>query len=146
MRPVRFLTSSVGLVVALSARLLGAQQPATGGATFSCATPDSVAIRGLQRLPDADVRSDLGITPKSTISGRQVTQALKNLYATNAFEPNATASCAVIDGKNVLVFTVTERRILSEVSVVGPTKVSRSDVKDRVDLLIGKPIDPAQVA
>ncbi len=146
MRPVRFLTVSVGLVVAVSARLLGAQQPSSGNVTPACATPDSIAIRGLSRIPDADVRTDLGIAPKSTVNSRVLTQALKNLYATNSFESNATATCEVIDGKSLLVFNVTERRILSEVSVVGANKVSRSDVKDRVDLLIGKPIDPAQVA
>ncbi len=146
MRPARFLTASVGVVVAISAHQLGAQQSSQAAASGPCATPDSVAFRGLSRIPEGDVRADIGITPKSTISGRIVTQALKNIYATNNFEPDATATCEVIAGKNVLVFNLTERRILSEVSVVGASKVSPSSVKDRVDLLIGKPINPAQVA
>ena len=37
-------------------------------------------------------------------------------------------------------------RVLSDVKVVGPDRVSLNSVRDRVDLLIGKPIDPAQVA
>ncbi|HEV8496775.1 MAG TPA: hypothetical protein VGQ56_07940 [Gemmatimonadaceae bacterium] len=77
--------------------------------------PDSIAIRGLSGLRDADVRSVLGITPRTPISGAVVTQALKNLYATNSFEPNATTTCEVIGGKSVLVFNVTERH--SETSV-----------------------------
>ncbi len=97
-----------------------------GAPTGPCATPDSIAIRGSSRLPDADVRSDLGITPKSTISGQVVTQALKTLYATNNFEANGTATCEIIGGKSVLAFNVTERRILGEVSAAGPNKVSRS--------------------
>jgi outer membrane protein insertion porin family len=145
MRPARFLTGVISLVVAASA--VHAQQPSSTQATTGpCATPDSVAFRGLSRIPEGDVRSDVGITPKSAISGRQVTQALKNLYATNNFEPNGTAVCDTIGGKTVLIFNLTERRILSDVSVVGPQKVSLSSVKDRVDLLIGKPINPAQVA
>ena len=55
-------------------------------------------------------------------------------------------TCETIAGKAVLVFNVHERRILSDVKVTGADKVSPSSVKDRVDLLIGKPIDPAQVA
>jgi beta-lactamase regulating signal transducer with metallopeptidase domain len=81
-----------------------------GAATGPCASPDSIAIRGLSRIPDADARSDLGITPKSTINGALVTQSLKNLYATNNFEANGTATCEIIGGKSVLVFNVTERR------------------------------------
>jgi outer membrane protein insertion porin family len=137
----------IGVVAALPA--VRAQQPssaAASAATGPCATPDSVAFRGLSRIPEGDVRSDIGITPKSTISGRIVTQALKNLYATNNFEANGTATCDTIGGKTVLIFNLTERRILSEVSVVGAEKVSASSVKDRVDILIGKPINPAQVA
>src|SRR5215831_16677598 len=142
MRPASFLASLIGVVVAIPA--VRAQQPSA--ATGTCATPDSVAFRGLSRIPEGDVRSDVGIAPKTAISSRVVTQALKNLYATNNFEPNATASCETINGKTVLVFTLTERRILSEVSVVGAEKVSPSSVKDRVDVLIGKPINPSQVA
>src|SRR6476661_5448376 len=147
MRPARLLASLIGVVAALPA--VRAQQPssaAASAATGPCATPDSVAFRGLSRIPEGDVRSDIGITPKSTISGRIVTQALKNLYATNNFEANGTATCDTIGGKSVLIFNLTERRILSEVSVVGAEKVSASSVKDRVDILIGKPINPAQVA
>jgi hypothetical protein len=80
-----------------------------GAATGPCSTPDSIAIRGLSRLSDAEVRSAIGITPKSTISGSVVTNALKDLDANNSFKPNATAACELIGGKSVLVFSVTER-------------------------------------
>lgn len=42
-----------------------------------------------------------------------MTQAFRNLYATNDFEANATATCEIIGGKSVLVFHVTERRVPS---------------------------------
>ncbi len=44
---------------------------------------------------------DLAITQRTPISGAVVTQALKNLYATNNFEPNATTTCEIIGGKSV---------------------------------------------
>src|SRR5262245_33612900 len=104
MRSARLLASLIGVVAAVPA--VRAQQPSApaNAATGPCATPDSVAFRGLSRIPEGDVRSDVGITPKSPISSRVVTQALKNLYATNNFEPNGTASCEIIGGKAVLVF------------------------------------------
>jgi len=141
MRLVPLLAALVG--VALTGSSVRAQQAAVTG---SCATPDSIAFRGLERIPEGDVRADVDIAPKSTINSRIVTRALRGLYATNNFEPNATVSCDTLGGKSVLVFKLTERRILSDVSVVGPDKVSPSSVRDRVDVLIGKPINPAQVA
>src|SRR5690348_7867058 len=141
MRPARLLAALTGAVLTGSA--VRAQQPT---ATGTCATPDSVAFRGLSRIPEGDVRADVDIAPKSTINSRIVTRALRNLYATNNFEANGTAACETIDGKTVLVFTLTERRVLSDVSVTGPKQVSASSVRDRVDVLIGKPINPAQVA
>jgi outer membrane protein insertion porin family len=132
------LACTAVVAVASAAR---AQEPVTG----SCATPDSIAFRGQSRLTDAEVRSYVGIAPKTTISGRTLTKALKDLYATNQFE-DVGQSCEIINGKSVLVFRVKERRLLNEIKVTGADKVSPTAVKDRVDLLIGKPIDPAQVA
>jgi BlaR1 peptidase M56 len=86
-----------------------------GAPTGPCAMPDSIAIRGLSRLHDADVRLTLGITPRTPISGPVVTQALKNLYATNSLESNATTTCELIGRNSVLVFSVTERH--SETSI-----------------------------
>src|SRR5689334_3802732 len=139
MRFMRLVLSCVA-VVAVSAAA-SAQEPVTG----TCATPDSVAFRGQKRLPESELRADVGITPKTTISGRTLTKALKDLYATNQFE-DVGQSCEIINGKSVLVFKVKERRLLTDIKVTGADKVSPSAVKDRVDLLVQKPIDPAQVA
>ena len=138
---MRYLRSALvfaGLVGVGSA--LGAQQSSVG----ACATPDSVAFRG-SNVPDDQLRNDVGIAPKSTINGRVTSKAIKDLYATNLFDYVAT-SCEVVDGKTLLVFHLRDRRVLSDVKVVGPDKVSLNSVKERVDLIVGKPIDPAQVA
>jgi outer membrane protein insertion porin family len=126
-----------------TASAVSAQQAVAVG---QCATPDSIAFRGLVRdTSDNLVRSGVGITPKSTINGRVITKAIKDLYATNLFD-NVSVSCETRNGKTLLVFHLRERPILTDVRVEGPEKVSLSSVKDRVDLLIDKPIDPAQVA
>jgi outer membrane protein insertion porin family len=114
--------------------------------TATCATPDSVAVRGAAKAATEDqIRADIGIAPKSTVSSRIVTQAIKNLYETNLFDSVST-SCETINGKTILVFDIAERRILSDVQVTGPDKVAASSVRERVDVIVGKPIDPSQVA
>jgi outer membrane protein insertion porin family len=127
----------------------GSVAQAQDAVTGSCATPDSIAFRGLKAtsaIKDDELRSDIGILPKTATNSRALTRALRGLYATNRFEDDLHATCEVIDSKAVLVFHLRERRVLSDVKVTGADKVSAGSVKDRVDLLIGKPVDPAQVA
>ncbi len=135
----------VGLVVAGSA---AQAQTAEVGV---CATPDSLAFRdsvpsgGSRNVSDDQLRAGVGIAPKSTINSRITSRAIRDLYATNQFQ-DVRISCEVASGKAILVFHVIERRVLSDVRVTGADRVSPSSVKDRVDLIIGKPIDPAAVA
>src|SRR4051812_19236025 len=128
MRQLRIVFSLLGLAIAGSAAR--AQEQAVTGA---CATPDSIAFRGESHVHEDDLRSGVGITPKTTLNGRVLARAMKDLYATGQFEAIAT-SCEQVEGKSILVFTVQERRILSDVKVEGPDKVSPSSVRDRVDL------------
>jgi outer membrane protein insertion porin family len=140
---MRFLLALLGLVLAGSA---AHAQDATAG---PCATPDSVAFRGLKensQITDAALRADVGIAPKTTINSRVLTRAITDLYATNQFEANIRTSCEIQDGKSILVFTLQERRVLSDIKVTGTEHVSTGSVRDRIDLQVGKPIDPAQVA
>jgi outer membrane protein insertion porin family len=138
---MRFALSVAALVVGAGSAVSAQQTPATG----PCATPDSIAFRGLKKATDDMLRSGVGIAPKSAINGRSLSKAIKDLYATNLFE-DISPSCEIIDGKALLVFSLRERPILSDIRVEGPDKVSASAVRDRVDLLIEKPIDPAQLA
>ena len=96
-------------------------------------------------IPGRSASSGRRDSAKTAINARIQTRALRDLYATNQFD-NISISCEVANGKAILVFSVKERPILSDVKVVGADKVSANSVKDRVDLLIGKAIDPAQVA
>lgn len=118
-----------------------AQQAPTG----PCASPDSIAFRGMERITEQMLRADAGVTPGTSLNYRDLSRAIRNLYATSQFDDIRTA-CETLNGKTTLVFNVKERRILSDVKVVGPDKLSASSVRERVDLLVGKPIDPAQVA
>ncbi len=139
MRQSRLILALLGVVVA--APVARAQNAAIG----QCATPDSVAFRGQKGITEDQLRADVGIQPKSDVNSRVQTRALRDLYATNQFD-NISISCEVSNGKAILIFNLQERPVLSDVRVTGAERVSASSVKDRVDLLIGKPINPAQVA
>ncbi|MFN2397109.1 MAG: outer membrane protein assembly factor BamA [Gemmatimonadaceae bacterium] len=112
-----------------------------------CATPDSIAIRGVSRVSDASVRADLGLTPGDTINYRSIQRAIQSVFASGEFsdivltcEPDPATSRAL------LVVSVVERPILGDVAVTGANAIPDRTVRDRVDILIGRPIDPAQVA
>src|SRR2546427_11898401 len=104
----------VATVTAGAAATARAQDVATPGA---CATPDSVAFRGNSRITDDLLRADVGISPRTTLSSRDVTRAIKNLYATGQFEENIANTCEIVNGKTLSVFTLKERRVLSDVNV-----------------------------
>ena len=67
-----------------------------------------MAFQGNKRVPVAELLADVGIKPKSTISGRTLTKALKDLYATNQFD-DVRQTCEIVNGKSVIVFHVAER-------------------------------------
>ncbi|MEP6495202.1 MAG: outer membrane protein assembly factor BamA [bacterium] len=140
MRQTPFVLALAGLVAA------GSAVRAQDATAVPCAAFDSIAFRGQTQITDADLRSYVGVTPKTTLNARVLSRAIHDLYATNRFEAGVVTTCETVDGKTLLVFHVRERRVLSDVRVEGADRVSPNSVRDRVDLLIGKAIDPAQVA
>ncbi|MES2176490.1 MAG: outer membrane protein assembly factor BamA [Gemmatimonadota bacterium] len=137
----RLLCSAVALL--LMGATARAQDPSVAG---RCASPDTIAFRGAVRATDATLRGDAGLVP-GPVNYRSLDRAIRSLYATGQFD-DVKAECEPsADGKRAtLVFTVKERPVLRAVDVTGPDRVSRSNVQDRVDLLIGRPLDPALVA
>jgi outer membrane protein insertion porin family len=119
-----------------------AQETPPGAA---CVRPDSVAFRGNVRVSESALRGDVAITPGSTTNYRVLQRAIKSLYATSQFE-DIQITCEVAGEKTTLVFAMKERPLLAEVDVRGPSRVSVGTVRDQVDMLVGRPIDPAQVA
>ncbi len=137
----RLLLFTVALLV--SGATVRAQEPANAG---RCASPDTIIFRGNARVTDATARSDAGLAP-GAMNYRALDRAIRSLYASGQFA-DVRATCELLPGgtRAQLIFTLTERPLLSAVDVTGTDRVSRNDVRDRVDLLIGRPVDPAQVA
>src|SRR5579872_45910 len=129
--PIAFLTVTTGV---------GAQ------ASGPCATPDSVIIRGNSRVTTPTVLSDIGITKGDTLNFRVLQRAIRNLYATGHFS-SVQMGCEVgTNGHASAVFTVVERPLLGHFSVEGEDVIGEGALRDKIELLSGKPIDPSLVA
>ena len=137
---LRAVRTSVVLALTTAA-VAAAQEPVVTGA---CAKPDTVAFRGNNRVGDAALRGDVGIDAGSTLNYRALQRAIKSLYATAQFE-DIQVRCEVADGRAQLAFELKERPLLGDVDVRGGDRVSLGTLRDQVDILIGRPIDPAQV-
>lgn len=139
------------LPAALGAALLLAW-PATAraqrDATGPCALPDSIVVEGTKRLATDQVLADAELVSGTALNFKAIQRAIRALYATGQFS-DVKVGCRVHDGTPPLatiVLAVTERPILGDIAVVGPERISASTVKDKVDLLLGRPLDAAQVA
>jgi outer membrane protein insertion porin family len=108
-------------------------------------TPDSVEFVGSTHRSATVLREDAGLPVGQPASAPAIQRAVKNLYATGQFD-DASAECRVVNGKTIYTFIVKDRPLLASVDVSGVHKLSPGAVRDRVDLIIGRPVDPAQVA
>ena len=120
-----------------------AQEPAVAG---RCATPDTIAFRGATRTADAALRTEAGLAP-GAVNYRALDRAIKALYSLGQFDDvQAVCELNAAGTRAQLVFTMRERPLLGAIDVAGTDRVPASTVRDRIDLLVGRPLDPALVA
>lgn len=134
--------------ILLAATLAGGQTAfaqQVGGLAAPCLTPDSLEFVGSTHRAPTVLREDAGLAVGQAASSGSIQRAIKNLYATGQFD-DVSSACRVVNGKTIYTFTVKDRPLLSAVDVAGVNKLSPGSVRDRVDLIIGRPVDPAQVA
>jgi outer membrane protein insertion porin family len=129
-------------LLAAGASAARAQQPQPGAG--ACSIADSVAIRGNTRVSDETIRAEAAIPVAQPLNYQIAQRAIRAVFATGQFD-DVQLLCAVSGGRTTMIVQVVERPILGDVTVEGAGRVSSSTVKDRVDLLIGRPIDPAAV-
>src|SRR5438105_2284967 len=146
MNRLRSLMQAAALVVVASAPAWSQQSGGNVPVTGPCATPDSVVFHGNQRISETMLRGDAGISPGVALSSGVHQRSIKNLFATEQFDDVATSGNIATNGKAILTFDMKERPVLSDVDVTGPDRLSINTVRDRVDLLVGRPVDPNQVA
>ena len=113
-----------------------------------CATPDSISVSGNKRVTAQTIVTDAGLAPGMQLNSPVIQRAEKNVFQGGQFDW-VKIECELTTTtppRAILVISVVERPILDFVDVVGPKNVPPHEVKDLVDLLIGRPINPAQVA
>jgi outer membrane protein insertion porin family len=136
---------SLALAAFLAAAPLSAQAN-NQGLTGRCLTPDSIDVRGLSRVSRESVIGTAGLAAKSTLNFPSIQRAIRDLFATKDFE-DVGITCDVPDPAQAhLVITVKERPVLGRVDVTGMDRISKRQVEDRVELILGRPVDPAEVA
>ncbi|MGH7655905.1 MAG: outer membrane protein assembly factor BamA [Gemmatimonadaceae bacterium] len=119
-----------------------------GGAERSCATPDSIAIMGNKRVASTTILLDAGLTPGTPLNAPMVQRAIKNVFAGGQFDA-VNIECVLSKTtpvKATILIRVVERPLLEATDVVGTSAISASTVKEKVDLVFGRPIDPSAVA
>ena len=140
------LSSALAILAIFAPRRAAAQ--GDDDVSRRCATPDSIAVLGNQRVTQAVIREKFDFKAGEELSSPVFERALRALYALGQFEPDSLYSrCDLtsVPGKVLLVFKVKERPLLSDIRVTGVKALSERNVRDRIDLLIGRPVDPAQV-
>ena len=136
---------AVSLLLSLAAGSSVYAQEAT--APGACTTPDSIAVVGNARVADATIRSTAGLSPRTTLNFRDVQRAIKALYGTGQFD-DVQVSCLVPPAapKTTLIIQVRERPVLAKYSVIGADRVDPKDIKERLALAVGRPLDPAALS
>lgn len=124
----------------LGSGTLGAQDQAPGFPRV-----DSIAVEGHSRLSASQIATAAGIVVGTEVTFRDVQRAIRTLFATGQFDSVRVEQRESV-GRVVLVVVVRERPILREWTLEGPRKLSTRDVRDRISLVAGRPLDRAALA
>jgi outer membrane protein insertion porin family len=122
----------VALVLGVPAALLAQdQQPPT---------IDSIAVVGNGRLTASQIIGTSGLVAKQPVNYRDIQRAITALFRTGQFDDVLVEQEPLRDGL-LLRLRVKERPILEKWAVRGVTKLSEGEVKGRVKLTEGRPLD-----
>lgn len=112
-----------------------------------CSVPDTITVTGNSRVDETTVRGTVGLIPHTALNFRDVQRAVKALYATGNYE-DVKVVCTLVPPKPTVVLDVRlrERPVLAATAVRGVSQISPKDVKERLQLPVGTPLDPARVA
>ena len=116
------------------------------GAPGRCAIPDSIAVRGNERVSETTIRADAQLTAGQPLNFRGVQRAIRSLFATGQFSDVRLLCNVAADDRSTLVVEVAERPLLGAIDVTGIDKVPERSVREKIDLLVNRPLDPAQLA
>ncbi len=133
---------SLVLVLAATSPLAAQDQPAQ---PQSFPRVDSITVEGNARLSSEQIATAAGIVLGTEVTFRDVQRSIRSLFATGQFD-SVRVEQRTADGKVVLVFVVAERPILRGWDLTGPRAIPAREVRDRVTLVSGRPLDRAALA
>jgi outer membrane protein insertion porin family len=101
---------------------------------------DSIAVEGNQRLSRSQIIGTSGIIVRQPINYRDIQRAITALFRTGQFD-DVVAEQRTSGGRLILAFRVQERPVLDKWAVRGVNRLSQGEVKGRVTLSEGRPLD-----
>ncbi|HEX2249902.1 MAG TPA: outer membrane protein assembly factor BamA, partial [Gemmatimonadales bacterium] len=127
------LVLTAGCLLASGPAVLSAQDAAPP-------TVDSIVVEGNQRLTPPQIIGSSGIIVRQPINYRDIQRAITALFRTGQFDD------VLIEQRNlgerlVLAIKVKERPVLDRWAVRGVDRLSEGEVKGRVNLTEGRPLD-----
>ncbi len=106
---------------------------------------DSLGVEGNVRLTASQVLGTSGLVLHQPVTYRDIQRAITALYQTGQFD-DVRVEQRDDGGKLVLIIVVKERPILSGWSLVGVRQLPEHSVRDRVTLVVGRPLDRTALA
>ena len=138
------MTRRLPLLVILGSVVLS-PRPARAQGEPGAPAADSIVVEGLRRVERRQVLDASGLAPGRPLSYRDIQRAIKTLYATGQYADVQVAQDTV-GGRQLLIVRVRERPLLVKWAVRGVSRLSERAVKDKVQLVEGRPFDPATEA
>ena len=103
-------------------------------------TVDSIAVEGNARLTASQIVGTSGLVAKQPVNYRDIQRAITALFRTGQFDDVLVEQQPLGQGL-LLTIKVKERPVLEKWAVRGVTKLSEGEVKGRVKLPEGRPLD-----
>ncbi len=132
-------TAIVGLIVACLAAAPARAQDSTAAALPQV---DSIGVEGAKRMTASQVIATSGLVARSIVNYRDIQRAITALFRTGQYD-DVTVEQHIVSGRNILVFRVVERPLLERWIIQGAQRIPEGDVKERVKLIEGRPLDRA---
>lgn len=92
---------------------------------------DEIQIQGLKRVEKEAVVEKLSIKPGTMVDNYQVDKEIRNIYSLKFFD-FIEAHYEVKNGKNVLIFKIKERPVITAITLEGNDDLSDDDLKKQI--------------
>ncbi|HMU61431.1 MAG TPA: outer membrane protein assembly factor BamA [Gemmatimonadales bacterium] len=115
------------------------------GQDVSSPPVDSLVVEGNVRITTAQILGTAGLVLHQPVTYRDIQRAITAIFQTGQFD-DVQVHQREANGLLILVIVVKERPLLSGWSLLGVRQLSEQSVRDKVTLVIGRPIDRAALA